>query len=493
MNHEHLGDAHYGPADTVESRNLWQQVDFNGIKSVVSPQSAESELSPEGLPEQDGFDIIPRYEASFHIHDNLPENATLYKLNRGGSMEINIPKNEAYGDYIDQYSDGEQPFRILNCRRIASIYLVDKERFNKDGDQKKLQLFDARASSAFDCDFFLLGDESDATSRDKGCLRLDSHKDDSPQPRKYYLGRGPYITNDEYTRGARVSTDFNYALPVSRTHLSIQYLPPKTGNGSFASGKIIITDEESTNGTFVACNPSLLEQKNNDEDKDNELKFFRADYTPRAVAINEFNLRYDETNDKYYTADSKEVIDRNTNGVNGKVQLSSVRESIFVDSDSPAIREVYAQLKEQINEQERLGYKLDESRLLALAYVLTQDTLKYDGERTENICIPYYYQWNERLNLSKMVEAGVGVCRHQALLVASLIESLHNDGFLQGQVGVERNMNTMPGNEFGGHQWASYRLDDDHDNDIIIDPAQSYLGLRQHGHLEYAWDYSVPR
>lgn len=81
-------------------------------------------------------------------------------------------------------------------------------------------------------------------------------------------------------------------------------------------------------------------------------------------------------------------------------------------------------------------------------------------------------------------EAG-GVCRHQALLAAYILEKLIKDGYLSGKVSVDRNK--VKGE--GGHAWARYT---DADNEtFIIDSAQDYCG-RLADAKKGRWKYARP-
>jgi hypothetical protein len=92
--------------------------------------------------------------------------------------------------------------------------------------------------------------------------------------------------------------------------------------------------------------------------------------------------------------------------------------------------------------------------------------------------------------LSVFVRRGFGVCRHQGLLAAYLLERLVDDGILQGHAGVERNELPDAG---GGHAWAIFHTSNE---SIVVDPAMGFLGTkdeaRREGHHEYALDTDLP-
>jgi len=66
---------------------------------------------------------------------------------------------------------------------------------------------------------------------------------------------------------------------------------------------------------------------------------------------------------------------------------------------------------------------------------------------------------------------GAGVCRHQSLLAAYLLEKLVSQGYLSGKVSVDRNMNLS---RTEGHAWARYT--NSRGVVFILDAAQHHLG-----------------
>ena len=117
--------------------------------------------------------------------------------------------------------------------------------------------------------------------------------------------------------------------------------------------------------------------------------------------------------------------------------------------------------------------------------MLTARHMRYDLGAITAMCGPYYSS-HGIIPLSEFVDAGIGVCRQQALLAATLTESLIERRRLHGSVHVERNHDVEA---HGAHAWAV--LNSEGADDIIIDPAQGFVGTRDEARAEGRWHYYV--
>ena len=77
---------------------------------------------------------------------------------------------------------------------------------------------------------------------------------------------------------------------------------------------------------------------------------------------------------------------------------------------------------------------------------------------------------DQKVGLKLYLEERGGVCRHQALFCAYLLERLCDEGFLYGKVSVDRNI--IPGR--GGHAWCRYT--NSAGEVYILDVAQKFAG-----------------
>lgn len=87
--------------------------------------------------------------------------------------------------------------------------------------------------------------------------------------------------------------------------------------------------------------------------------------------------------------------------------------------------------------------------------------------------------------MDSYIIAGGGVCRHQALLGAYLLEKLIRDGKIGGKVSIDRNSV-----QNAGHAWIRYT--NSKGKVFIIDQAQKYIGLLNDTDKNGRWFYERP-
>ena len=94
-------------------------------------------------------------------------------------------------------------------------------------------------------------------------------------------------------------------------------------------------------------------------------------------------------------------------------------------------------------------------------------------------------QKDVKVNLGVFLKEGVGVCRHDALACAFLLDQFKADGYISGKVSVDRNY--VKG---GSHAWCRYT------NSVgevyILDVAQNYFGTLKDATGLNRWIYSRP-
>lgn len=175
------------------------------------------------------------------------------------------------------------------------------------------------------------------------------------------------------------------------------------------------------------------------------------------------------------------IIGRDTK-INGGVYVgSSQREAIVVDdTKQPELLRIYQQVLD--NSRIQGSSQVDKSRVLGIVNSTVISTLRYDEARVNNITTQYP---DKKVSLGSFVSERIGVCRHQALLGAYLLEKFKKDGHIQGKVSVDRNF--VRGK--GGHAWVRYTNSEG--EVYIIDPAQKYLG-RLKDINEERWFYERP-
>lgn len=118
---------------------------------------------------------------------------------------------------------------------------------------------------------------------------------------------------------------------------------------------------------------------------------------------------------------------------------------------------------------------------------LTNEVLPYSLDKVDRVNKDHEVKYGDKVSLSVYIDEKAGVCRHQALLVGYLIERLVKDGRLNGKVSVDRNF--VKGK--GGHAWVRYITS--WGKEIILDPANKFIGYAEEIDPEDLWFYKRPR
>lgn len=182
------------------------------------------------------------------------------------------------------------------------------------------------------------------------------------------------------------------------------------------------------------------------------------------------------------------IIGRASKSVEGGVYMGgSAREAIVVDGKSVAMQQVYEGIKSELQQSFSQNETLPLHAVLLKVMNRVQEVMPYDGPKTDDVSRQHH---DDRLvGLSTYLKERAGVCRHQALSAAFVIENLVNDGHMTGSVGVERNTVYDLG---GTHAWAVYKTQSNGaDEVIVIDPAQSFVGTKAQAQREGRWEYRL--
>lgn len=142
---------------------------------------------------------------------------------------------------------------------------------------------------------------------------------------------------------------------------------------------------------------------------------------------------------------------------------------------------------------------VDKSKVLRAVYDTVRNMMRYDADAVNAIFDRSGGKDYTKVALDVYVQEGVGVCRHQALFAAQILERLRTEGIVGGSVSVDRNMVRRPehiDDSYDGHAWVRYT---NSGGDIyIIDPAQGRIGLldnliaqRDSGDVS-VWEYARP-
>lgn len=189
------------------------------------------------------------------------------------------------------------------------------------------------------------------------------------------------------------------------------------------------------------------------------------------------------------TWQGRPIIGRDTPICGGVYVGSSSREAIVVDEyPDGLLTQVYDTLVRQRDEVVGTGGHWNVG-IMQTVYDLVRLVMPYSQRIVDEVGHNYGASHSDvKIRLDRFVEAGGGVCRHQALLAGYLLEKAINEHRLRGRVSVDRNI--LPA--IGGHAWTRYVTSDR--RILIIDAAQSYCGLMMdtEGKQFGPWFYARP-
>lgn len=179
--------------------------------------------------------------------------------------------------------------------------------------------------------------------------------------------------------------------------------------------------------------------------------------------------------------DGRHIIGRDCR-INGGVYFTGYGEILVVD-DTKYRRElalVYRAILLQICVPFIAG-RLSEQYVMRCVYRTVKQVLRYDLEYSSALAWRYD---NKRVALNKCLRARRGVCRHQALLAAYVIERLINDGYMRGKVSIDRNRSYR-----GGHAWTRYTAPNG--TAYVIDAAQKVCAEMSEAIATTGWNYRL--
>lgn len=170
--------------------------------------------------------------------------------------------------------------------------------------------------------------------------------------------------------------------------------------------------------------------------------------------------------------------------IDGGVYLGQgEREAIVVDySKSPKLRELYEIAKGKSVE----GGAINKKRILRAVYDSVKEAMpKQSDEAVNELIQKYNVEKDGKISLDVFLKEGVGVCRHDALACAVLLEQFKKKGIIRGKPSVDRNSNNR-----GGHAWCRYASDSG--KVFILDVRQKYLGSLEDSLEKSKWNYQRP-
>lgn len=221
-------------------------------------------------------------------------------------------------------------------------------------------------------------------------------------------------------------------------------------------------------------------------DFDQEPEWCRTIHLRERVVRNPFYEEPDKESREGYFG-GRHIIARDTPINKGVCLGGNEREAIVVDDEKdPVLGEIYQELLKRLAPAEASG--TPKLGLLDEVFKLVCEKLPYDADGVDNIVAKAGAREDKKISLANFINnkpKPAGVCRHQALLSAYLLERLIKDGKVGGKVSIDRNY--VPG--LGGHAWTRYTSRRGFVS--ILDPAQRYIGLLSRVG-EMRWFYERP-
>ena len=179
------------------------------------------------------------------------------------------------------------------------------------------------------------------------------------------------------------------------------------------------------------------------------------------------------------------VISRDSS-VRGGVSIGEhPRGAIYVPKDSKLLED----LANEVIEHSKRDGRVDKSLILKNTYNIVRKVFTdVDMKKVEAIYNYYNVSNDGIVSLDTFLESGVGVCIHQALTAAAVLEILKEKGVIKGHPNVNRNKGYANG-ELYGHAWVRYT--NSAGEIFIIDTALGYLGKLEDS-KNWEWNYHMP-
>lgn len=281
------------------------------------------------------------------------------------------------------------------------------------------------------------------------------------------------LPNKELMVGTQHHTDiFDYAQGVSRNHFSMRY--------DTKSDRLHITDHTSTNGTLATG----FEIQPDTEDENGNIS---ANYTRMLEEELKGDALYvPPTEDAPYGKyEGHPVIGSRSKSMRNGIYGTQHSEQLVVDDTQIVVKNAVNYVMGRVRMFAANG--AGQREILHAVESGVGEILAYDLPAVERLSSPHY-EGRGMIPLSDYIKAGIGVCRHQAVMAALVMEKAIETGLLHGSVGVQRNVDYEAN---GAHAWAVFR--DGANHAIIVDPAQEFVGTREETKGDPTrWRYYIP-
>ena len=144
------------------------------------------------------------------------------------------------------------------------------------------------------------------------------------------------------------------------------------------------------------------------------------------------------------------------------------REAVVVDSEKyPALKALYNKAKQKAT----LIGVVQKDLILDSVYETVSEAMSGSEADVEDFIFQLNIAKDKKVTLDMFIEQGIGLCRHQALACAAILELFKKDGIIRGRASVDRNYVE----NWGSHSWCRYT------NSLgyiyILDAALKNIGL----------------
>lgn len=183
----------------------------------------------------------------------------------------------------------------------------------------------------------------------------------------------------------------------------------------------------------------------------------------------------------------RHIIGRDTPIQGGVYIGAGDREAIVVDDTNnlSELDKIYKLLIQKREEIVAEGGSFTKG-ILEDVFTTVQQVLLLDKQKVQEINNTLNLNHNEKVTLDTYIRNKAGVCRHQALLGGYILERLAKEGYIKGQVSIDRNF--IPGK--GGHAWIRYTSGEG--RVVILDPARNFIGYLDTVGKGAGWSYERP-
>lgn len=166
--------------------------------------------------------------------------------------------------------------------------------------------------------------------------------------------------------------------------------------------------------------------------------------------------------------------------IDGGVYLGEgQREAIVVDSMDLRIKQLYDLAKSRVT----INGVMMKDKVLRVVYNSVAEAMpRQDSNAVRELVNSQGVENDGKISLGVFLEEGVGVCIHDALACAVLLELFKKDGVIQGKASVDRNSIF-----FSGHAWCRYT--NSGDEIFILDVRQKYIGRLEGALAGDRWAY----